>query len=93
MVSMSAIRDASGLMVDRTLDRRNSQNSSKYQANNAIITELSDKRGSNEVQAPHYAFDMLYCAVVHNLNLRITCWGRGRGVQALAEKVYILSDG
>ena len=52
MVSMSAIREASGLRVGRTLDERNSQNPSKYQAN---ITKLSDKRGSKEVQAPYYA--------------------------------------
>ncbi len=41
MVSMSAIREASGLRVGRTLDELNSQNPSKYQAN---VTKLSDKR-------------------------------------------------
>ncbi len=57
MVSMSAIRDASGLRVGRILNERNSQNSSKYQAN---ITKLSDKRGSKEVQEPYYAV-LRYC--------------------------------
>ena len=59
----------------------------------AIITELSDKRDLPETQAPHYAFNMLYCGLVHNLNLRITCRSGDGGAQALAAKVYILSDG
>lgn len=73
MVSISAIRDASGLRVGRTLDERNSQNPSKYQAKNANITKLRDKKGLSETQASHYAFNMQYCALVHNLNLWNAC--------------------
>ncbi|MDE2829502.1 MAG: hypothetical protein OXN20_05255 [Gemmatimonadota bacterium] len=81
------------LRVGRILDKRNSQNSSKYQAKNSIITKLRDKRGLSEVQAPHYAFNMLYSALIHNLNLWIACCSGDGRAQALAAKVYILIDG
>ena len=85
---MFAIRDASGLRVGRTLDERNSQNPSKYQAKNANITKLHDKKAQKKFR--HLI--MLYCAVVHNLNLRIICEIGDGGEQAMEERVYILID-
>ena len=49
---------------------RNSQTLSKYQAN---VTELSDKLCGQKLKHPHYAFNMLYCAL--NLNVRIAFGG------------------
>ena len=77
------------LRVGRILDKRNSQNHSKYQAKNSIITKLSDKRGPSETPAPHYVSNMQYCGLVYNLNLKIACWGEDRGGQALAKKCKI----
>ena len=55
MVSMSAIRDDSGLRIGRTLDERNSQNPSKYQAKNANITKLRDKKARKKFRHLYYA--------------------------------------
>ncbi len=61
----------------------------------ANIRPMSQHRVTNcmdSIKYPYYVFDMLYCALIHDLNFKDRLLKRRRHRTISDAKVYILSD-